>query len=167
MTSNDGGQKEDAIAFVVLGGIIIVTLVLFTGVGIDLPTPIPLPPNGPLPTATYLTKVTISEPPYTLHPSISGIRTELLGLASTENNSDSSAMKRLYIWAWEGKLRVTVQYPYGEIVVMEKNFKIEWWSDIVIDFKWQTKQPGRHVVTAEIYDKYGQIVDATREEVYR
>jgi len=160
-------NKEDVIAFVILGGIVMVTLVLYTGIGVDLPTPTPLPPNGPLPTATYLTRVTIAEPPNTLRPHIESVKTELVGLAPYTSENVTNGTKHIYIWPWEGKLRLTIQYPYGEVVVMEKNFKIEWWSDIVLEFKWQTRQPGRHVITAEMYDKYGQIVDSMTEEVVR
>ena len=149
----------------ILAGIVIASaLFVLYGIGwldITIP-PIQPPPDGSLPPVTFKTDVKISEPAWSLQPHIDYVKTEKVGGATA-----SAGKPELLVLPWEGKLKMTVAYPSGDTVVYTKDVKIEWWSERVYTFYWQTKQAGDHLITVELINGDGNVIDSKTETVTR
>jgi len=152
--------EKKTTTYLVLAGILAVALI--AGIAVWMPwTPFPPPPPwGPYPELTYETSVKASyywfEPAKIVYVKSKQVSSAMYGAGSP----------KILLFPFEGKVVLEVMYPnYGRVVVGEQKVSIEKGSDVTVVFYWKTKQAGRHVVIASLYDKDNKLVDQKKEEV--
>jgi len=152
-------KTKNTVMLVLIGAIILLTASLAFGWWGETPTPPPPPPPGDQPVATFETKVRMFNPVWA-DPYIEWVKSEQTGVGSA-----SISNPELLIFPWEGVLKLKVYYPQGQVQVQKKNVKIELNDGLTAAFTWKTKQAGEHTITAELYNKEGNLVDTKTEKV--
>ncbi|RLI84738.1 hypothetical protein DRP07_00045 [Archaeoglobales archaeon] len=134
---------------------VLIFFILFTQMGWWTPAPPPASsPPGDYPEITYLTEVRLEEPWWTAQPHIEWIK------SSQSSTPYTAAKADLVAFPWGGKLKLTITYPGGQVIQLQQNVKVEWNSGKTVPFYWKTKQVGTHLITAELYNGDGMLIDS-------
>lgn len=150
-----------------LFGIGVFALVLaLTIVPINWPwTGVPHVP-GDRPSVAMMTKVTVvnSYNPFA-PPSIKSVINQELGYRASTSVENEQFLDVQW-FSFSGKLVVKVVAPNGATTTLaDQKINLGWGEERDFTFMWTTSQRGKHVVTVELFDDQGHLLDKKVSEV--